>query len=111
MRTTGMTRRGFLKAGTTVMGTIDGRHTTAAGAKGFVKPWGLDMDDRRLYTTHLHQQRYTAKMAESGHSGGHLDWTNRRFVARWLSPLLNSQMSIEAEYAFDTPAKPSGPSP
>jgi len=106
---------GFLKAGTTVMGTIDGRHTSAAGATGFVAPWGLDDEDRRLYGAMLHQQRYTQKMAEYGHTGGHIGWANRRFVASWLAPIITSQSDNTAslEYAADTQRirvtpKPSG---
>ncbi len=96
---------GFLKAGTTVMGTIDGRHTSAAGATGFVTPWGLDDEDRRLYGALLHQQRYTQKMAEYGHTGGHIGWANRRFVASWLAPIISSQREHAAalEYAADAP--------
>lgn len=93
---------GFLKAGTTVMGTIDGQHTSAAGAVGFHLPWGLDDDDRRLYSTKLHQQPYSRKMAEAGHSGGHMGWANRRFVASWIYPVMASQVEPEPEFAADT---------
>ena len=92
---------GFLKAGTTVLGTIDGRHTSAAGARGFTMPWGLDKEDRQLYGAKLHQQRYTSKMAESGHSGGHTGWANRQFVAQWLAPVIYSQIDAHTEYAAD----------
>lgn len=94
---------GFLKAGTSLMGTIDGRHTSAAGAVGFRMPWGLDEEDRRLYATHLRQQAYSRKMADSGHAGGHVGWSNRRFVAEWLSPIMCSQMNQRATYAADSP--------
>ncbi len=83
---------GFLKAGTTVMGTIDGRHTSAAGAVGFQMPWGLDDEDRRLYAAKLRQQAYSRKMADSGHTGGHVGWANRQFVAEWLCPIMTSQL-------------------
>ena len=82
---------GFLKVGTSIAGTIDGRHTRAAGAVGFSIPWGLDQDDRKLYGSHLHQQRYLSKMADSGHRGSHTGWSNRQFVAEWLAPLIRSQ--------------------
>lgn len=81
---------GFLKAGTLIMGTIDGKHTTAAGQKGFVIPPGLDREGRMLYSR-LHQQPYTSQMASSGHWGNHIGWAHRRFVAEWLAPLINSQ--------------------
>lgn len=83
---------GFLKAGTTVLGTIDGQHTSAAGAVGFQMPWGLDEEDRRLYAAKLRQQAYSRKMADSGHTGGHVGWANRRFVAEWLCPIMCSQI-------------------
>jgi len=82
---------GFLKLGTTVMGTIDGDHTTAAGAVGFSLPWGLDREGRMLYGAKLHQQRYNHKMASSGHSGGHFGWADRKFVSEWLAPIIMSQ--------------------
>ena len=95
---------GFLRLGTTVMGTIDGRHTSSAGAVGFTQPWGLDREDRRLYGSRLRQQGYTPKMAESGHRGGHTGWAKRSFVAEWLAPVLLSQMD-------DRSQDPSGPLP
>jgi pimeloyl-ACP methyl ester carboxylesterase len=87
---------GFLKLGTSTFGTIDGRHTRAAGAVGFETPWGLDRDDRQLYAERLHQQRYLSRMAQSGHPGTHVGWANRRFVAEWLAPLVLSQASQPA---------------
>lgn|GEM_PF-545044 len=92
---------GFLRAGTTIMGTIDGRHTSAAGACGFTLPWGLDKEDRQLYRTRLHQQRYTRKMAKSGHSGGHTGWAKRGFVAQWLAPVIRSHVDAQTEFASD----------
>lgn len=81
---------GWLGAGTTVVGTMDGRHTRAAGAVGFSMPGGLSAPSRDLYARLLHQQSYTRKMAESGHDGGHTDWANSEFAARWLAPILIS---------------------
>jgi pimeloyl-ACP methyl ester carboxylesterase len=81
---------GFLKLGTTIMGTIDGRHTTAAGVRGFRIPWGLNEEGRLLYSEHLRQQRYTGSMARSGHAGGHFGWSDRQFVADWLAPIVHS---------------------
>ncbi len=93
---------GFLKAGTTVMGTIDGEHTSAAGAVGFQMPWGLDEADRRLYSTLLKQQPYSRKMGDSGNSGGHIGWANRQFVGEWLCPILLAQSSQQTVFAADT---------
>jgi pimeloyl-ACP methyl ester carboxylesterase len=93
---------GFLKAGTTVMGTIDGRHTSAAGAVGFQMPWGLDEDDRRLYAVKLRQQAYSRKMADSGHTGGHVGWANRQFVAEWLCPIMCAQIPERPSLAAES---------
>ena len=79
---------GFLSAGTTVMGTIDGQHTAAAGSQGFEVPPNLDPEERRLYSTRLRQQAYSRKMLDSGHTGGHLGWANPSFVADWLCPIM-----------------------
>lgn len=90
---------GFLGVGTSIAGTIDGRMTKAAGAIGFSIPWGLDREGRRLYGMKLHQQAYSVRMAESGHTGSHFGWAERTFVAEWLAPLLNSQIHQQARYA------------
>ncbi|MBI4579913.1 MAG: alpha/beta fold hydrolase [Planctomycetes bacterium] len=92
---------GFLKAGTTLMGTIDGRHTSAAGAVGFQMPWGLDDADRRLYSHKLRQQPYSRKMADSGNTGGHTGWANRQFVSEWLCPIMIAQAGEHAAFAAD----------
>ena len=95
---------GFLVAGTTVMGAIDGKHGKAAGAVGFVRPWGLSEQDRALYRTRLHQQRYSHDMVSSGHAGGHFGWADRTFVAKWLAPLVYSQIDTRTRYAADEAA-------
>ena len=99
---------GFLGLGTSVAGTIDGRHTRAAGAVGFTMPSGLGPDDTRLYTEKLHQQRYMSKMAESGHPGTHVGWANRRFVAEWLAPTILKGVSqtVTAQAEETQPADP-----
>lgn len=92
---------GFLKFGTSVAGTIDGRHGRAAGAVGFTMPWGMDQEDRQLYSTLLHQQPYNSKMANSGNIGTHVGWANRTFVAEWLAPLINAHADNQARFASD----------
>jgi len=94
---------GFLGFGTTVMGTIDGKHTSSAGRVGFTQPWGLDQEDRRLYGSRLRQQGYTPKMARTGHRGKHTHWAKRAFVAEWLAPVVLSQMQDEVHYAVGEP--------
>lgn len=94
---------GWLVAGTTVMGTVDGSHTRAAGAVGFSTPWGLSAENRQLYRDKLRQQVYTPKMAHSGHRGGHTGWANPHFVADWLAPLILSHFDEQTQYAVDDP--------
>jgi pimeloyl-ACP methyl ester carboxylesterase len=92
---------GFLRAGTTVFGSIDGEHGSSAGAVAFTPPWGLASEDRLLYRSKLHQQRYTYAMSSSGHSGGHFGWADERFVKNWLAPLVYSQIEAQTHYASD----------
>jgi hypothetical protein len=92
---------GFLQAGTTFFGNIDGEHSSSAGAVAFTPPWGLSVEDRRLYRSKLRQQRYTYAMASSGHTGGHFGWADRQFVEEWLAPLVYSQIEAQTDYASD----------
>lgn len=82
---------GFLKVGTTIFGTVDREHASAAGATGFREPPGMGPEGRELYRTRLHQVKYTPRMAKAGHGGGHTGWASRDFAAQWLAPLLYSQ--------------------
>ncbi len=90
---------GFLGAGTTILGTIDGQHTRAAGNVPFVVPAGLSPEERRTYMAKLHQQPYTKQMARDGHYGGHGGWASRAFVQHWLAPVLLSQFDERSGYA------------
>ncbi len=96
---------GFLRAGTTFMGTIDGQHTSAAGAVGFQMPPGFDGDDRNLYASRLRQQGYSRKMADSGHTGSHTGWAGRQFVSEWLCPIMLSQMKKRPDMAGGSPSE------
>lgn len=84
---------GFLGAGTSVMGTVDGKWTRAAGNVGFHLPARLSDADRQLYVTRLHQQPYTREMSRSGHDGGHGGWAARGFVRDWLAPIVRGQFT------------------
>lgn len=95
---------GFLRAGTTVFGNIDGEHSSSAGAVAFTPPWGMGEEDRRLYRSKLHQQRYTHAMSASGHGGGHFGWADHEFVKDWLAPLIHSQDEGQTHYASDATA-------
>jgi hypothetical protein len=72
----------------TVVGTMDGRHTYAAGAWGFTVPKGLDEQQRRHYEQGLIQQKYDFAMFASGNHGGHFGWVRPAFVEEWLAPLV-----------------------
>ncbi|QOJ04422.1 MAG: alpha/beta fold hydrolase [Planctomycetia bacterium] len=77
----------FLRAGTTVAGTIDRRHGQSAGAVGFQKPADDSSEAAALYRK-LHQVPYSADMRWAGHFGGHTDWTHPTFVKAYLAPLI-----------------------
>lgn len=76
----------FLGVGTSVAGTIDRKHTAAAGAVGFNRLPG-DSADGVLYRK-LQQIKWDPKMRWHGHLGDHMGWTNQGFVKRYLAPLV-----------------------
>jgi alpha-beta hydrolase superfamily lysophospholipase len=78
----------FLAMGTFLVGTADGRHTFAAGFRGFSLPRDADEAVKRLYRDRLYQRRYRPRMLGQFHWGGHLGWANRVFVAEEVAPLL-----------------------
>jgi hypothetical protein len=72
---------------TIIGGTVDGRHTLAAGMIGFRRPAVLDAAGNELYATRLHDVPFRAEMCSAFHFGGHMGPTNRVFVAErivWL---------------------------
>ncbi len=81
---------GFLRLGTSIFGNIDRGHGSAAGAVGFARPAGLTEPERQEYRK-LHQIRWSKQMSRYGNSGGHTGWANRRFVRRYLAPLILEQ--------------------
>jgi len=99
---------GFLQAGTAIFGTVDGRHSRAAGAVGFVKPWGMDKAGHELYDRLLHQQEFTPQMAQAGHYGLHTTWARESFVSRWLAPIVKTSYTQTPEHASHNagPAEP-----
>lgn len=74
---------GFLGAGTSVAGTMDRKHTAAAGAVGF-KPSGAGSPELRK----LQQIAWSPEMRGYGNYGGHMGWTSPAFVKRYLAPLV-----------------------
>lgn len=83
----------FLIAGTTVAGTIDGKHTPAAGALGFSEPEDFAPESRNLYETKLHQIGYNLEMATHGNLGGHFGSTWHQFSEDYLAPILLNPLS------------------
>jgi len=75
----------FLGAGTTVAGTMDGRHSQSAGRVGFRIPraGGTPKSYQRLF-----QVAWQPKMAATGHRGGHLTSGAEDFVAVYVAPFL-----------------------
>ncbi len=82
---------GFLILGTSLFGTIDRKYGAGAGAVGFEVPDGSSEATAALYAGKLVQVRYHESMADDGNPGTHTGWTSRRFVARWLAPIVLEQ--------------------
>ncbi len=83
----------------TVTGTMDGRHTVAAGAWGFTVPKGLDPAQRERYERRLIQHPYNLDMFASGNHGGHFGWVRAGFVQQWLAPLINPRSTSPTQTA------------
>lgn len=79
----------FLGLGTTTMGTMDGRHTASAGAKGFEIP-ALPRR-KKLYRQKLYQVAWNDEMAKEGNLGGHLSSGNAQFVASYVAPFVRAR--------------------
>ncbi|MBX3442497.1 MAG: alpha/beta fold hydrolase [Planctomyces sp.] len=79
----------FLGAFTTLFGTVDGRHVPAAGACGF-RSTGESVDARSSPAAGppLIEMPWRPAMARDGNLGGHFGCVRRRFIARWVAPLL-----------------------
>jgi pimeloyl-ACP methyl ester carboxylesterase len=84
---------------TTAAGTMEGRHTLAAGAVGFTVPGVVAENQRAAYSSRVDQQPYSLDMLATGHPGGHFGWTSRAFVAKWLAPLVASSASAPIQTA------------
>ena len=75
----------LLGLGTTIIGTMDGEHTSSAGKTGFETPhaYGRPNAYNRLY-----QIPWRPQMAGSGSTGGHLSSGAPRFVAGYVAPFV-----------------------
>jgi pimeloyl-ACP methyl ester carboxylesterase len=78
----------LLWAGTKVIGTMDGKHSTSAGKVGFsVPPEKL----RPKEYDKLFQVPWRPAMSETGHIGMHLTSGTAKFVARYVAPLVRAK--------------------
>jgi pimeloyl-ACP methyl ester carboxylesterase len=82
---------GFLGVATTIFGTVDREHGSAAGRVGFRQPRGGDEFTEAMYRK-LEGHKWEQAMALSGHYGGHTDWADRRFVRDYVAPHLTGWM-------------------
>lgn len=85
----------FLGVGTTVYGTMDGRHTWSAGQVGFDSP---AIDESLAAYRKLFQVGWRSEMAEAGFSGGHLTSGAENFVSRYVAPII---VAREARKGWD----------
>ena len=84
--------RFFLGAGTTIYGTMDGKHGSAAGRVGFTEPADgprAAVYGRKLFQVPWHEQVYRSGL------GGHLTSGSRDFVARHVGPLCQASVWSE----------------
>lgn len=112
---------GFLKAGTTILGSIDRSYGVSAGAVGFNAPANLMPEERRLYAKRLRQIAWNERISEYGASGGHLGWASRTFSRLYLAPIIRrnegaasgAAESLVAPSAVPSsqPAQPPGAAP
>jgi hypothetical protein len=87
----------FLGMGTTVTGTMDGRHGNSAGRAGFKV---FPPPDTQPGYEKLFQISWNREMARVGHRGGHLTGGAEDFVASYVAPLvLHEQWS--KKYVID----------
>lgn len=77
----------LLGAGTLLMGTMDGEHTSSAGKNGFTIP--PESQRPKLYNK-LFQVAWQKEMGQSGNSGSHLSSGAHAFVARYVAPLVRT---------------------
>ncbi len=73
----------LLGVGTTVYGTMDGRHGAAAGMEQFDIPPEKTYAYRKLY-----EIGWSKEMSKTGHRGMHLTSAAKDFVARYLAPMV-----------------------
>ncbi len=80
----------FLRLGTTLLGTFDGRHGVAAGAIGFRGPQLREA----IASGRLIQIRWNWRMLSQFNPGEHFGCVHRVFVAEQIAPLIVASESI-----------------
>ena len=75
----------LLGAGTTLFGTMDGKHTEAAGKVGFSVPESGQAGGAYQGFSEI---RWNSGMARTGHDGGHFGCLSARFVSSYVVPLV-----------------------
>jgi len=81
----------LLILGTTMAGSMDRKFGASAGSIGFIAPKDSSESQEQEYRDKLHQVHYHLGMLKTGYVGGHFGLTNRRFVRKYLSPLLRPE--------------------
>ncbi len=76
----------FLRFGTTLLGTFDGRHGVAAGAVGFRGP----QVEEAMASGRLIQVRWNWRMLSQFNLGEHFGCVHRVFVAEEIAPLITA---------------------
>lgn len=69
-------------------GVTKGDVSMSAAIVGFQMPYGLARHEQETYRLKLQQRKYQLKMMRTGHVGGHFGWTNPKFVASYVAPLI-----------------------
>jgi pimeloyl-ACP methyl ester carboxylesterase len=93
----------FVGMGTCLAGTVDGRHSPAAGMLGFRPPADLSSNGRDLYDRKLHDVCFRMTMIGAFNLGGHFGPVNRVFVAEYVAPLLTESSAQPSAATKSTP--------
>ncbi len=85
----------FLIMGTTLMGTLDGRHTISAGARGFCPPNGTtpsarspDAVSQQTEAPRLVEVPWRREMLTCRNLAGHFGCVHSAFIRDWVAPIL-----------------------
>ena len=79
----------LLGAGTTLVGTLDGRHSPSAGMLGFQRrPTEQHNVAAEAELPPLIEVPYRFRMARQFNFGGHLSCVNPWFVHKWIAPIV-----------------------